>query len=150
MLQAHVLPLATTLITRIIGIAILWLMIFSFTASAQLQQEPHPLDSFLGQVLDFREPTGIRGRIRFIDVAAQEIWLDWEQRSDDRPLFGTGWKLVPGEPTLAVHPSDPAQFEALQQFQRGTPLEMVIQLDEAGHRRILSYRDVSVPPKIPL
>ena len=96
------------------------------------------------------KPTGIRGQLRFIDVAAEEIWLDWEQRSDDRPLFGKGWKLVPGEPMLAVHPSDPAQFEALQQFKRGTPLEMVIQLDQQGRRRILSYRDVYVPSKIPL
>lgn len=57
---------------------------------------------------------------------------------------------MPGEATLAVHPTDPIQFDQLQQIPKGTPIEMVIQLDQDGHRRILSYQDLSLPPKVPL
>jgi len=57
---------------------------------------------------------------------------------------------VPGEATLAVHPTDPTQFDQLQQIPKGTPIEMVIQLDQDGQRRILSYQDLSLPSKVPL
>ncbi len=57
---------------------------------------------------------------------------------------------MPGEATLAVHPTDPTQFDQLQQIPKGTPIEMVIQLDQDGQRRILSYQDLSLPSKVPL
>jgi len=57
---------------------------------------------------------------------------------------------VPGEATLAVHPTDPTQFDELQQIPKGTAIEMVIQLDQDGQRRILSYQGLSLPPKVPL
>jgi hypothetical protein len=50
---------------------------------------------------------------------------------------------------LAVHPDNAEQFAALQQLANGTALEMIIQANEFGHRRILSYQDLSAP-KIPL
>jgi len=128
---------------------LLGLMTSALPATA-LEPEPHPLDTFLTDILNFREPTGIRGTVRYIDKAEQNIWLNWEQRSDDRPLFDTGWKLVPEDTTLLVYPQNPAQYQELELMAKGTPIEMVIQFDEKGHRRILSYQDLSQPRKIPL
>ena len=128
-----------------------FLLVFSpLLVNAQLEPAPHPLDTFLTGILDFHDPTGIRGSLRYIDKEEKIIWLDWTQRSDDRPLFIAGWKWVPGEATLAVHPTDPTQFDQLQQIPKGTAIEMVIQLDQDGQRRILSYQDLSLPPKVPL
>lgn len=126
------------------------LAIPALPVQAQLEPEPHPLDTFLQSILDFRQPTGIRGIIRFIDKDEQIVWLNWEQRSDDRPLFQGGWNDVPGEATLAVHPQDSSQISQLQAMSAGTSVEMVIQLDQEGRRRILTFRDRSVPPKVPL
>ena len=136
--------------TKFFGmIILLGLMLTPFPAPA-LEPEPHPLDTFLTNILNFREPTGIRGKVRYIDEAEQNIWLNWEQRSDDRPLFDTGWKLVPEGTTLLVYPQDSAQYKELEQIAKGTPIEMVIQFDQEGHRRILSYQNLSQPRKIPL
>lgn len=109
-----------------------------------------PFDDFLKDVLDFHEPTGIRGTLRYIEREEQIIWLNWEERSDERPLFQMGWKMIPGEATLAVHPSNDEQFAAIQQLPLGTALELIVQENEYGHRRILSYHDLSTPPKVPL
>jgi hypothetical protein len=130
-------------------VLLLGIMVAPFSATA-LEPEPHPLDTFLTNILNFQEPTGIRGTVRYIDKAEQNIWLNWEQRSDDRPLFDTGWKLVPEDTTLLVYPQDSAQYKELEQIARGTPIEMVIQFDQEGHRRILSYQNLSHPLKIPL
>ncbi|MFA9561287.1 MAG: hypothetical protein ACERKU_03045 [Nitrospirota bacterium] len=136
--------------SRFLGMMIVCGLVFSALPSIALEPEPHPLDTFLTGILNFREPTGIRGTVRYIDKAEQNIWLNWEQRSDDRPLFDTGWKLVPEDTTLLVYPQDPAQYQELKLMTKGTPIEMVIQFDQKGHRRILSYQDLSQPRKIPL
>ena len=129
--------------------SILVLLLTSSPATA-LEPEPHPLDTFLTNILNFREPTGIRGTVRYINKGEKNIWLDWEQRSDDRPAFDTGWKLVPEGTTLLVYPQNATQYEELQLMKNGTPIEMIIQLDPEGHRRILSYQDLSQGRKIPL
>jgi hypothetical protein len=136
--------------SRFLGMVVVFGIVFSALPSTALEPEPHPLDTFLTNILNFREPTGIRGKVRYIDEAEQNIWLNWEQRSDDRPLFDTGWKLVPEDTTLLVYPQDSAQYKELEQIAKGTPIEMVIQFDQKGHRRILSYQDLSQPRKIPL
>ena len=136
--------------SRFLGMVVVFGIVFSALPSTALEPEPHPLDTFLTGILNFREPTGIRGTVRYIDKAEQNIWLNWEQRSDDRPLFDTGWKLVPEDTTLLVYPQDPAQYQELKLMTKGTPIEMVIQFDQKGHRRILSYQDLSQPRKIPL
>ena len=118
--------------------------------TAALETEPHPLDTFLTNILNFREPTGIRGTVRYIDKAEQNIWLNWEQRSDDRPSFVTDWKMVPEGTTLLVFHQDSHQYQELEHIAKGTPIEMVIQIDSDGHRRILSYQDLSQPRKFPL
>ena len=130
-------------------VVLLSLMSPPFPATA-LETEPHPLDTFLTNILNFREPTGIRGTVRYIDKAEQNIWLNWEQRSDDRPSFVTNWKLVPEGTTLLVYPQDSTQYQELEHIAKGTPIEMVIQIDSEGHRRILSYQDLSQPRKFPL
>jgi hypothetical protein len=136
--------------SRFLGMVILLDLLFSAFPATALEPEPHPLDTFLTAILNFREPTGIRGTLRYIDKEEQGIWLNWEQRSDDRPLFDTGWKLVPEGTTLLVYPQDPAQYQELEPMAKGTPIEMVIQFDQKGHRRILSFQDLSQPRKIPL
>ena len=130
-------------------VVVLGIIISAFPARA-LEPESHPLDTFLKSILNFREPTGIRGTIRFIDKAEKNIWLNWEERSDDRPLFDTDWKLVPEGTTLLVYPMDAAQYKELEPLAKGTPVEMVIQIDQEGHRIILRYQDLSQGRKIPL
>ena len=119
-------------------------------AIAQFESAPDPFDTFLKGVLNFQEPTGIRGTLRYIERDEQIIWLNWAERSDDRPLFQGGWHVIPGEATLAVHPDTGEQFAALQQLPNGTELELIIQEKEHGIRRILSFRDRSISPKVPL
>jgi len=136
--------------SRFLGMVVVFGLVFPALPTTALEPEPHPLDIFLTDILNFREPTGIRGTVRYIDKAEQNIWLNWEQRSDDRPLFDTGWKLVPEDTTLLVYPQDPAQYQELEPLAKGTPIEMVIQFDQKGHRRILSYQDLSQGRKIPL
>jgi hypothetical protein len=115
---------------------------------AQFETEPHPMDTFIKGITNFSEPTGVRGTLRYIEKDRETLWLNWEQRSDDGPLFTTGWKLVPGEATLAVQPRDSEQWEDLSGLSKGLPLEMVIQQDGKGNRHILSYQDLSAPPKV--
>ena len=116
----------------------------------QAQTEPHPLDVFLTDILDFTSPAGIRGTIRYIDLNGPVVWLNWEQRSDEAPLFQTGWKVVPGEAILAVHPRTSEPVIDLRALRKGTAVELIIQLDAEGKRRILSFRDASQPPEVPL
>ena len=133
--------------------AIAWpwlLLLLVLPGHAQFETEPHPLDTFLKSVLDFSEPTGIRGTFRFWDPEEQVLWLNWESRSDDRPLFITGWKIVPGEATLAVHPTSPDQIQAIKQLSKGAGIEVVIQLDHEGKRRIRSFQDLTLSRKVPL
>jgi hypothetical protein len=127
-----------------------WVTLIIPPAFAQFETEPHPLDTFLTNILNFKEPTGIRGTLRYIDLEGTIVWLNWHERSDDRPYFQTKWQPVPGDATLAVHPQDLNQFNELRQFQNGSAIEMVIQLDSEGKRRIHSYHDLTQPPKIPM
>ena len=54
---------------------------------AQHQTEPHPLDTFLTNVLNFTRPTGIRGTIRSIDFDGPVLWLNWHQRADESAVI---------------------------------------------------------------
>lgn len=144
---------AFTKLTRLLYYSQVIFLSLVFSAGythAQLETEPHPFDNFFEDILNFQEPTGIRGTLRYVEEDRETLWLNWEQRSDDGPLFTTGWKLVPGEATLAVHPQNPAQWEELRQLSKGIGLELIIQDDGKGHRLIISYRDLSAPPKVPL
>ncbi len=140
----------TQRLPRSFGIIIVLGLMTSAISSNALEPAPHPLDTFLTNILNFREPTGIRGTIRYIDTAEKNIWLDWEQRSDDRPSFNEGWKLVPEGTTLLVYPEDSAQYQELEPLVKGTPIEIIIQIDPEGHRRILSYQDLSQGRKVPI
>ena len=113
------------------------------------QTEPHPLDTFLTDVLNFTKPTGIRGTVRYIDFDGPVLWLNWHQRSGD-PSFEMGWHPVPGEAMLAVHPHDMDSIVDLRTLRKGTAVELIIQLDSEGKRRILSFHSMSEPPKVPL
>ena len=113
------------------------------------QTEPHPLDSFLTDVLNFTKPTGIRGTVRYIDFDGPVLWLNWHQRSGD-PSFEMGWHTVPGEAMLAVHPRDTDSIVDLRALKKGAAVELIIQLDSEGKRRILSFRPMSQPRDVPL
>lgn len=117
---------------------------------AQFQTEPHPLDTFLTDILNFKRPTGIRGTVRSVDFDGPVLWLNWEQRSRDTPLFETGWEPVPGDAMLAVHPHPTDPIVDVRALRNGTAVELIIQLDAEGKRRILSFRDMSQPPEVPL
>ena len=117
---------------------------------AQHQTEPHPLDTFLTDVLNFTKPTGIRGTVRYIDFDGPVLWLNWHQRSGGPPFFETGWQTVPGEAILAVHPRDLDSIVDLRALRKGTAVELIIQRDSEGKRRILSFHSTSEPPKVPL
>jgi hypothetical protein len=126
------------------------LALICWTASAQAEIEPktYPPDALLKGILDFREPTGIRGRLLHVEQTKQIIWLEWAQVSVDSPLFQEDWKEVPNEWIIAVHPLNQSQFYTLQQIPKGTALEMVIQLDQEGSRRILFFQELSMLPKV--
>lgn len=132
------------------GVLITASVMFTTIPVGALETEPHPLDTFLTNILNFKKPTGIRGKMRYIDLENQIVWLDWQERSDDQPYFQMGWRPVPGDATLAVHPETIEQFNQLQQFRKGDPIEMIIQIAPKGKRRILSYHDLLTPPKVPL
>ncbi|HBP87185.1 MAG TPA: hypothetical protein PKK23_00195 [Nitrospirales bacterium] len=139
--------------SRLLHFTLATCLVLGLTAAmafAQLETEPHPLDTFIKGITNFSEPTGIRGTVRYLEKDRQTLWLDWEQRSDERPLFDSGWKLVPGEATLAVQPRDSEQWEKLLNLSKGLPLELIVQDDGKGHRHILSYQDISGGPKVPL
>ncbi len=127
-----------------------FLLILSNLPVHAFETEPHPLDTFLDTIVDFQKPTAIRGTLRYIEVEEEIIWLNWDQRSDARPLFSTDWKFVPGEATLAVHPTDTIQFQELRQLEKGTSLQLIIQDNGKGHRHILSFQNLTFPPKVPL
>ena len=125
------------------------LLVFLVPAPAVAQTEPHPLDTFLTDVLNFTKPTGIRGTVRYIDFDGPVLWLNWHQRSGD-PSFEMGWHTVPGEAMLAVHPRDTDSIVDLRALRKGTAVELIIQLDSEGKRRILSFRTMSQPRDVPL
>ncbi len=127
---------------------LLALMCVGTTAQADIKPEPYPPDALLQGVLDFREPTGIRGRLLHIDREKQIIWLEWAQVSVDSPLFQKEWERVPNEWIIAVHPLNQSQFYILTQMAKGTALEMVIQLDQEGCRCILSFQELPLLPKV--
>ena len=125
------------------------LLVFLVPAPAVAQTEPHPLDTFLTDVLNFTKPTGIRGTVRYIDFDGPVLWLNWHQRSGD-PSFEMGWHTVPGEAMLAVHPRDTDSIVDLRALRKGTAVELIIQLDSEGKRRILSFRPMSQLRDVPL
>ena len=94
------------------------LLVFLVPAPAVAQTEPHPLDTFLTDVLNFTKPTGIRGTVRYIDFDGPVLWLNWHQRSGD-PSFEMGWHTVPGEAMLAVHPRDTDSIVDLRALRKG-------------------------------
>ncbi len=51
---------------------------------------------------------------------------------------------------LAVHPHDLDSIVDLRTLRKGTAVELIIQLDAEGKRRILSFRTMSQPPEVPL
>ena len=125
------------------------LLVVLAPAPAIAQTEPHPLDTFLTDILNFTNPTGIRGTIRYIDFDGPVLWLNWHQRSVD-PSFAMGWQAVPGEAMLAVHPRPADGIVDLRSLKNGTAVELIIQLDSEGKRRILSFRPMSQPRDVPL
>ena len=85
-------------------ILLLALMCWGTTAQAEIEHKAYPPDALLQGVLDFREPTGIRGRLLYVEQTKQIIWLEWAQVSVDSPLFQEDWKGVPNEWIIAIHP----------------------------------------------
>ena len=137
-------------IQRLAGLVVLMTVVGTGSPSqAQLEPDAHPLDTFLGNILNFKEPTAVRGILFYIDKEEQVIWIRWQQRSADRPLFRMGWQAVPGDATLALHPKDSSQFEELLQLPKGTAIECIIQAAEEGKRRIHSYQ-LATNPEVPL
>ncbi len=134
-----------------LGILIfVWFSCVLVSAKAEIDLVPYPPDALLKGVLDFGEPTALRGEIFYIEPEKQTIWLDWVQVSEDRPFFEKKWQLVPGEWRIAVFPLNQAQFYQLQQLAKGTVLELVIQVDQEGLRRILSFQSIPGYPKVHL
>lgn len=125
------------------------LLVVMTPAPTLAQTEPHPLDTFLTDVLNFTKPTGIRGTVQYIDFDGPVLWLNWHQRSGD-PSFEMRWHPVPGEAMLAVHPHDLASIVDLRTLRKGTAVELIIQRDSEGKRRILSFRSMSEPRDLPL
>lgn len=133
-----------------IMLIVVCLLGIAFQVNAQYGTEPHPLNKFLTDILNFDSPTGIRGTLRHFDMERGTIWLNWEERSTDRPLFETGWEVVPGKPALEVYPRDLDQFKKILRISKDITIQMIIQFDQERRRRILWYQDPFSPPQFPL
>ena len=117
---------------------------------AQHQTEPHPLDTFLTNVLNFTNPTGIRGTIRYIDLRRTGPLVELASTRRRSAVIRNGMAHGPGEALLAVHPHPSESIVDLRALRNGTAVELIIQLDSHGKRRILSFRAMSRPPDVPL
>lgn len=63
----------------------MFVLLLSPDAVSALEPEPHPLDTFLTDILNFRKPTGIRGTIRYIDKEEKIFgWIGNNDRTIDR------------------------------------------------------------------
>lgn len=121
------------------------------TASAWSQglEERAPREPSFQEKLDFTEPTVIRGRLRMVDRDEGAIWLDWEQRLEERSMFPKGWTSIKDGSILLLYPRDRNQFRALDRLPTGTALEMVVQLTDDDRRRILSFKNLDESSGLP-
>ncbi len=116
---------------------------------AVFPEERSPFDAGLA-LLDFHEPTTIQGRVRLIDEAEEAVWLDWEMRLDVSVPNRKEWRSIEGEFLLLLYALDSEQFARLKLVEAGTRLLLIVQSDEDGRRRILTYQDARLPPRFPL
>lgn len=147
-------PFGDRLFTPCVALSLLTLLVGPARAQTAPDQETlpadrSPFDAYLQQ-LDFSRPTTIEGRVRFIDRGERAIWIDVNRRLEDQDSGRGVWQDVPGDLMLQLYPRDGAQFDLLTSYKPGTTLQMVIQQDREGRRLILSYRDPSAPPRLPL
>jgi hypothetical protein len=137
-----------------VWICLATLVASSVSAQMQPAQEVLPPDQLFFdsaiQLLDFTNPTTIQGRLRLVDAADQAIWLDWDRRLEGQSQEPKVWRRLEGDFILLVYARNAGQFDALKGLAPGTRLELVIQSNEKGHRIILSYADLSLPPQMPL
>lgn len=133
---------------KVLAVLLLVSIFWSSPTRAGEEPQPYPPDALLHGVLDFREPTGIRGRLLFVDHGKQTVWLEWAQVAVAGTSSRKRWKRVPNEWNLAIQPLNQSQFYDLQQLPDGTLLEVVIQLDREGSRRILSFEKLVRLPKV--
>ncbi len=147
-------PFGDRLFVLCVALSLLTLLVGPARAQTAPDQETlpadrSPFDAYLQQ-LDFSRPTTIEGRVRFIDRGERAIWIDVNRRLEDQDSGRGVWQDVPGDLMLQLYPRDGAQFDLLTSYKPGTTLQMVIQQDREGRRFILSYRDPSAPPRLPL
>ena len=100
-----------------------------------LVQEAPPLPGFFDEIIrqmKFEQPTRIVGRFRSLDGYEDAVWIDWTHLYD-----GTGWRVVRSQAMFKVLPRDAGMMEFFRALKQGTSLNMTVQQDQDGNRRII-------------
>jgi hypothetical protein len=68
----------------------------------------------------------------------------------ETPAGARRWERVEGNYLVVFYPTDIAQQERIRNIPPGSMLELVVQQDDQGRRRILSIDEPTDSPKLPL
>lgn len=87
--------------------------------------------------MTFDDPTGIEGRVLYLDTYDEALWVEWVRVQDAQ-----GWREVPGQRQFVLYPRDPAMMATLKQLPRDTLIRMRVQRGPGGKRIILSLDEL--------
>ena len=97
-------------------------------------QQPEEFDRIIQQ-MKFEKPTRIVGRLQSFDGYEDAIWIVWTHVHD-----GTRWRDLrnDNEMMFKVLPRDPGMMDFFRKLKPGTSLNLTVQMDADGNRRVLS------------
>lgn len=90
-----------------------------------------PFDSII-QEMRFEKPTRIMGVFVMLDAYDNAVWIEWTYRRD-----GGRWVPIGGHRQFKVLPRNPGMMELFKALKPGANLQLTIQADEDGNRRVL-------------
>jgi hypothetical protein len=88
--------------------------------------------------------------VRFFDSSDGGLWLDWDAELAETPSGGRRWERIEGNYLVVFYPKDIAQREQIRSIPPGRVLQLVVQQDDQGRRRILFFDELTDSPKLPL
>jgi hypothetical protein len=113
---------------------ILWSAALIPAASAQEPLPPElqvPFDSIM-QEMRFEKPTRILGGFVMLDPYDNAVWIDWTYRRESGR-----WMPINGHRQIKVLPGKAGMMDYFKALKPGAVLQLTIQADEDGNRRVL-------------